>query len=215
MPVPGASDMQAGFHQIVRGLRQPRHAFSAVRARLRGRIFKLWCRLCRPRISIGRGLILNGKLKIRGPGRVIIGDNVVVGMHVTPFTYAPEAAIEIGDGVYLNGTRFGCKESIRVGARSVLAECRILDWDFHSSHPEHRNDPEYIRGAPVMIEENVWITVDCVILKGTTIGHNSTIGPNSVVRDDIPPNSLAGGNPAVVYGDARRYRIKDDSPESR
>ncbi len=119
--MPGASDMQAGFDQIVRGLRQPRHAFSAVRARLRGRIFKLWCRLCRPRISIGRGLILNGKLKIRGPGRVIIGDNVVIGMRVTPFTYAPEAAIEIGDGVYLNGTRFGCRESIRVGAPLYLA----------------------------------------------------------------------------------------------
>jgi acetyltransferase-like isoleucine patch superfamily enzyme len=153
-------------------------------------------------------LILNGKLKIRGPGRVIIGDNVVIGMRVTPFTYAPEAAIEIGEGVYLNGTRFGCKESIRVGARSILAECRILDWDFHSSHPEHRNDPEYIRSAPVTIEENVWITVDCVILKGTTIGQNSTIGPNSVVRENIPPNSIAGGNPAVVYGEARGSGVR-------
>jgi len=153
-------------------------------------------------------LILDGKLIIRGPGRVVIGDNVVIGMSVTPFTYAPEASIEIGDGVYLNGTRFGCKKRIRVGARSILAECRIVDWDFHSSHPDHRNDPEYIRGAPVTIEENVWITPDCVILKGTTIGRDSTIGPNSVVRDDIPPNSLAGGNPAVVYGDARRISVK-------
>jgi acetyltransferase-like isoleucine patch superfamily enzyme len=200
--------MQAGLGKIVRALRQPGRAFSAIRARLRGRIFKFWCQVCRRRISIGRRLILDGKLIIRGPGRVIIGDNVIIGMSVTPFTYAPEAAIEIGDGVYLNGTRFGCKKGIRVGARSILGECRIVDWDFHSSHPDHRNDPEYIRGAPVTIEENVWITPDCVILKGTTIGHDSTIGPNSVVREDIPPNSLAGGNPAVVYGDARRSGVQ-------
>jgi acetyltransferase-like isoleucine patch superfamily enzyme len=78
-----------------------------------------------------------------------------------------------------------------------------MDWDFHSTHPDHRNDPEYIRGAPVTIAENVWITTDCTVLKGTTIGHNSTIGVNSVVRNDIPPNSIASGNPAVVH--RRRY----------
>jgi acetyltransferase-like isoleucine patch superfamily enzyme len=171
---------------------------------LRGLIFKFWCRLFRPRVSIGRGFILDGKLKIRGPGRVIIGDNVVIGMSVTPFTYAQNAVIEIGNGAYLNGTRFGCKERIRVGSQSILAECRVMDWDFHSTNPDHRNDPEYIRAAPVTIEENVWITTDCTILKGTTIGYNSTIGANSVVRNDIPPNSIAAGNPAFVIGAATK-----------
>jgi acetyltransferase-like isoleucine patch superfamily enzyme len=198
--------MQAVLEKMGRALQHPGRAFSAVRARLRGQIFKAWCRIRGRRVSIGRRFILDGKLKIRGPGRVIIGDNVTIGMSVTPFTYAPQAIIEIGDGVYLNGTRFGCRDRIRVGPRSILAECRITDWDFHSTHPDHRNDPEFIRGAPVIIEENVWITADCMVLKGTTIGRDSTIGPNSVVRNDIPPNSIAGGNPAVVYGDARRVR---------
>jgi len=198
--------MGALLGKIGRGVRQPGKAFSAVRARMRGEIFKIWCLVRRRRVSIGRRLILDGKLKIRGPGRVIIGDNVMIGMSVTPFTYAPEAVIEIGDGVYLNGTRFGCKKRIRVGARSILAECRITDWDFHSTHPDHRNDPDYIRGAPITIGENVWITADCTILKGTTIGRDSTVGPNSVVRDDIPPGSIAGGNPAIVWSRAQgRY----------
>ena len=135
---------------------------------------------------------------------MIIGDNVMIDMLVTPFTYSREAVIEIGDGVFLNGTRFSCTQAIRVGSRSILAECRIGDSDFHSSDPDHRADPEYIRSAPVIIEENVWITVGCVILKGSRIGRNSTITPNSVVRGEIPPDCIAGGNPATVWKDLKQ-----------
>lgn len=128
----------------------------------------------------------------------MIGDNVVIGMLVTPYTYSPEAVIAIGDGTYLNGTRFGCKERIDIGARCILAECRITDYDFHSADPEHRNDPDYARSRPVRIGENVWITVQCIVQKGATIGEGSTIAVNSVVRGDIPPRVIAAGNPAVV-----------------
>jgi acetyltransferase-like isoleucine patch superfamily enzyme len=181
-----------------KALRDPSAAFTALRARLRGQVFTVWCRLFRPRVSIGKRLALQGALIIRGKGRVVIGNNVVVGMKVTPFTYEPGAVIEIGDNVFLNGTRFGCKTSIRIGSRSILAECRISDYDFHSTDPEHRNDPEYIRSSPVNIEENVWVTAGCVILKGATIGRNSTVSCNSVVRGYIPPECIAAGNPATV-----------------
>jgi acetyltransferase-like isoleucine patch superfamily enzyme len=129
----------------------------------------------------------------------VIGDNVVVGMVVTPYTYSADAVITIGDGTFLNGTRFGCKQRIDVGPRCILAECRIMDYDFHSTDPRHRNDPEHIKGRPVTIGENVWITVQCVVQKGVTIGSDSTITANSVVRADIPANVIAGGNPAQVW----------------
>lgn len=190
--------MSSLWGKVRRGLGNPGAAWSAVRIRLRGMLFKLWCRLFRPRVSIGRNLILGGKLKIRGPGRVIIGDNVTIGMVVTPYTYSTEAEIRIGDDVFLNGTRFGCKHRIEIGSRSILAECRILDYDFHSTDPEHRNDPEYIKSSPIAIGENVWITLQCIVQKGVTIGRDSTITPNSVVRSDIPAATIAGGNPAVV-----------------
>lgn len=187
------------YEKIRRGLKNPGDAFQAVRGRLRGALFTLWCRLFHPRIQIGRNLILNGKLKIRGPGRVIIGDDVNIGMLVTPYTYDPDAVIRIGDEAFLNGTRFGCKKRIDIGSRCILAECRILDYDFHSVDPRHRNDPEFIKGSPVTIGENVWITVQCIVQKGVTIGRNCTITANSVVRSDIPADTIAGGNPAVVW----------------
>ncbi len=181
-----------------RVLRDPKAAFGVARALIRGQIFTLWCRAFRPRIRIGRKLYLDGRLKIRGPGSVIIGDHVNIGMLVTPFTYSPEATIRIGDRAFLNGARFGCKYEINVGARCILGDCRVLDYDFHSVDPDHRNDPDYIKGAPITIEENVWITPDSIVQKGVRIGKNSTITMGSVVRNDIPPETIAGGNPAVV-----------------
>jgi len=129
---------------------------------------------------------------------VIIGDRVNVGELVTPFTHSRDAVIRIGDDVFLNGTRISCIESVEIGARCILADCRINDYDFHSVDPEHRNDPAYIKHKPVTIEENVWITISCIILKGVRIGRESTITPGSVVRSDIPARTIAGGNPAIV-----------------
>jgi acetyltransferase-like isoleucine patch superfamily enzyme len=51
---------------------------------------------------------------------------------------------------------------------------------------------------PVILEDNVWIGAGTTILKGTCIGENSIIGAGSVVTKDIPPNSIAAGNPAKV-----------------
>src|SRR5665213_107009 len=184
--------------KLFRGLKNPLDAWQSIRARTRGRCFTLWCRLFRPRITIGRNLILDGKLIVRGPGRVMLGNDVVVSMRVTPFTYDADATIEIGDRVFLNGTRLGCKQRLSIGNRCILAECRISDYDFHSVDPEHRNDPAYIKHRPVTIEENVWIGTDCSIQKGVTVGRNSTIAAMSLVRSDVPSYSVAGGNPAVV-----------------
>lgn len=184
--------------KIQRGLREPGAAWGSVRGRVRGWLFTRWCRTFRPRVRIGRNLFLGGRLKIRGPGSVVIGDNVSVGMTVTPYTYSRDAVIHIGDRVFLNGARFGCKQRVEIGAHCILAECSISDYDFHSVNPEHRNEPDYIKCRPVTIGENVWVTRDCTIQKGVIIGRDSTIATMSVVRTSIPERCIAGGNPAVV-----------------
>ena len=51
---------------------------------------------------------------------------------------------------------------------------------------------------PVTIGDNVWICAGVMVLPGVTIGPNSVIGAGSVVTKDIPPNSLAVGNPCSV-----------------
>ena len=52
---------------------------------------------------------------------------------------------------------------------------------------------------PVRIDECVWIGSHCIILPGTHIGEGAIIQAGSVVHGEIPPLSIAGGNPAKVF----------------
>jgi acetyltransferase-like isoleucine patch superfamily enzyme len=68
-----------------------------------------------------------------------------------------------------------------------------------SSHPI---DPAERRACviarPIRIGHNVWIAAGATIIGGVTIGENSVVAAGSVVTRDVPPNSLAAGNPARV-----------------
>lgn len=181
--------------KLVKALRQPRVARDHVMSVLRGRWYKFFYALTGARVTIGRNFKVDGSLSIRGPGRVVIGDDVRVGMRVTPWTHEKDAVIEIGNRVFLNGTRFGCAKSIAVGDDCILADCRLMDTDHHGVDP--RNRGEY-KSAPIVVGKNVWITIQCVVLKGTTIADGCTVTPNSVVAKSLPePDSIYGGNPAV------------------
>lgn len=50
----------------------------------------------------------------------------------------------------------------------------------------------------VTIGDDVWIGRRVIILPGVTIGRGSIIGAGAVVAKDIPPYSVAVGNPARV-----------------
>lgn len=50
----------------------------------------------------------------------------------------------------------------------------------------------------ITINDNVWIGSMVSILPNTAIGDGSIIGCNSVVKGEIPPYSIAVGNPAKV-----------------
>ncbi len=49
-----------------------------------------------------------------------------------------------------------------------------------------------------VIENDVWIGQNVTVMPGVHIGDGAIIGANSVVAKDIPPYSVAIGNPAGV-----------------
>lgn len=157
----------------------------------------MWLPLRGIRFSAGRNLKVYGTLKVRGPGRVIFGDNVVVGMLVTPFTHDKDAVLQVGNHCFIHGARFGCASSISVGDDCILAECRVMDSNFHSTRADRWNPKAPIRIKPVRIERNVWIAGEVGILPGTTIGENSVVGFGAVCSGVYPANMLIAGNPAV------------------
>jgi acetyltransferase-like isoleucine patch superfamily enzyme len=117
-------------------------------------------------------------------------------------TFADTSAIIFGDHSGMTGGAIIARsKTIRIGARCMLAPgVTILDSDFHIAWPpDRRHDTwETDIDRDVTLEENVWIGMGCIILKGVTIGENSVIAAGSVVVSDVPSNCLAGGNPARV-----------------
>ena len=61
---------------------------------------------------------------------------------------------------------------------------------------------------PVSIGDFVWIGANVTILPGVTIGEGAIIQAGAVVRNDIKPMSIAGGNPAKEFAtrDVEHYR---------
>ena len=57
-------------------------------------------------------------------------------------------------------------------------------------------DDEYAK--PITIGDNCWLASNVVVTGGVTIGEGCVIGAGSVVTKDIPPHSLAVGNPCKV-----------------
>jgi acetyltransferase-like isoleucine patch superfamily enzyme len=113
-------------------------------------------------------------------------------------THGDFASIQIGDGCGFSGTVIGAAESIKIGNNVFFgANTLVTDFDWHSVDPEHRKTGKP-KSAPIVIEDNVWIGINAVVLKGVTIGQNSIIGANSLVVKDIPANVIAGGNPCKV-----------------
>jgi acetyltransferase-like isoleucine patch superfamily enzyme len=117
-------------------------------------------------------------------------------------TFYPTAIITICDNAGMTGgVIIARSKTIRIGENCMLAPgVTIMDSDFHISWPPHRrhNTWETDIDRDVTLEENVWVGMNSIILKGVTIGRNSVIAAGSVVVHSIPSNCLAGGNPAKV-----------------
>lgn len=165
-------------------------------------------------VQYGKNLRLRGLpvLVCRQRGGIKMGDNVainssllsnLIGLYQRTIIVArtPEAQIRIGDDVGISGATIYARERIEIGSHTRIgANVKIIDNDFHPVDPALRlkasNQNMGVR--PVVIGENVFIGTNSIILKGTKIGDNTTIGAGSVVHGEIPANCVAAGNPAKV-----------------
>lgn len=109
-----------------------------------------------------------------------------------------EAKLTIGDNVGISGGGICVQTEVNIGKDVMFgANSFITDTDFHPVAPENRRTSrEGVGTKKVVIEDNVFIGMNTVILKGVTIGENSIVGANSTVVKNIPPNEIWGGSPA-------------------
>jgi acetyltransferase-like isoleucine patch superfamily enzyme len=117
-------------------------------------------------------------------------------------TWQAGSILQIGANFAMTGGSICAGEQIVIGNHVVVgANSTILDGDFHPIDPKaRRQTPNAAATLPVTIEDNVFIGMNCLILKGVTIGHDSVIGAGSIVTKDVPAGTVVAGNPAQAIG---------------
>lgn len=160
------------------------------------------------KIEIGKKTKFYQPLKLKnGGGEILIGKNCSFGFRyggrfkngeIEIQTRSKEAKIEIGNNVSTNNNLFLCsRKFIKIGEKVLIGrDVIIMDHNGHGIKPTERNLPGTARG--IEIKDNVWLGSNVVILPGTTIGENTIVGANSVVKGEIPANVIVQGNPAKI-----------------
>jgi acetyltransferase-like isoleucine patch superfamily enzyme len=144
---------------------------------------------------------------VQGRGRLIIGDDVTVdgkcNFHFGARRSVPPT-LTIGSNTSIgHGCTFAVNKQVTIGRGCLIAGfVSMFDSPGHSTDPAERAagvpvTDEEVR--PVVVEDNVWVGYGSVIMPGVTIGKNSVVAVGSVVTSDIPPNTMALGNPARKF----------------
>jgi len=138
-------------------------------------------------------------------------------------TLRPKAEIVIGSHVGMSGTVVCAAESVHIGDRVMLgANTTITDTD---SHPidyrmrfpvNHGLDPRFAdtetHVAPVVLEDDVFVGMHSIILKGVTIGRGAVVAAGSVVTKSVLPGEIVGGAPARVIGTSSQEYLEREFP---
>ena len=115
-------------------------------------------------------------------------------------TRSANAVLTIGDNCGFTGAVVVATERVAIGDRVLVGgNAQIVDTDFHPLTPEGRaEDINAGSSRPIQIENDVFIGMNSLILKGVTLGEGCVVGAGSVVSRDVPPRTVVAGNPATV-----------------
>jgi virginiamycin A acetyltransferase len=136
------------------------------------------------RFAIGARSMIDSFVKFKpagGAGEILIGADSYINSGCVLYS---GHGITIGDGVL-------------VAANCVFAP---TNHEFRDPDRPIREQGFSASKGGIVVEDDVWIGAGCVILDGARIGKGSVIGALSLVRGEIPPYSIAAGNPIAIRG---------------
>ena len=175
--------------------------------------------------SFGRGVYVGGLPYVIGPVEIHMGDYSGIGEKSSILSgwivERPRLVLKDHAGVGIGAIIAVNREVVIEEYVTISWDCRISDSDGHPREADLRaagKPPDTKDILPVHIGRYAWIGNGCYIMKGVTIGEGAIIGANSVVISNIPPYSLAMGNPAEVilrnFGRPTTARKKSPAPEA-
>ena len=189
----------------------PRHIFQKIWFRLRyeHRIMpylrKYWWQILGA--HVGRGTTLP-VLEMTWPHQVQIGDKCNLKRDIRfkfDGVWKPGPSIVVENHVFIGeGCEFNIRKHIQVQSDSLIASgCKFIDHDHSTVLAAGPMNNQPCLEAPIIIEENVWLGVNVIVLKGVTIGTGAVVGAGAVVTKSIPANEVWAGIPARKIGERR------------
>jgi len=135
-----------------------------------------------------------------------VGDEVWIEL---PFFCDYGVHVHIGATTFVNANCvFLDSAEIRIGANGLIAPgvqlltathpLRAADRIVPAAERTNGRSPYRTFARPITIGNDVWIGAGTIVFPGVTIGDGATIGAGSLVTSDVPPNSLAYGQPCRV-----------------
>lgn len=143
---------------------------------------------------------LSTKIIMNNPSCCLIGHNFRTRNNVE-INVRDKAKLIIDDNVFINSnTIITCRDRIYIGKNTIIApNVMIFDHDHKIQNGRVlHNDYEL---NEIIIGKNVWIGAGSIILRGSKIGDNSIIAAQSVVKGEIPSNT--------IYIQSRKSNLKD------
>jgi galactoside O-acetyltransferase len=152
-----------------------------------------------------------------GKTYVKIGDNTI--LDCTIIFSSGSGEINVGNNCWIGGSQLVCISKIIIGDNVFISwGCYICDHDSHSINyldrridiaqqlDDFKNKRDLlssknwgvVNSKPIKICSDAWIGMNCIILKGVTIGEGAIVAAGSVVTKDVSPFTIVGGNPAKL-----------------
>lgn len=173
-------------------------------------------------MNIGNSHILNNfRVSINKPlsnkKYIDIGNDSMLDCKIS--FHSENGKVTIGNNTFIGNSNFLCRTSIDIENNVFISwDCFFYDNDSHSvDYRERENDIlqqltdfrnnesvlknknwEVVNSKPIKVCSNAWIGMNCIILKGVTIGEGAIVGAGSVVTKDVPSWTIVGGNPARI-----------------
>ncbi|MGF1445230.1 MAG: acyltransferase [Pikeienuella sp.] len=133
------------------------------------------------RIRRGTGVVISPDVVFSHPERIEIGDRVRIGSRCHFWAGPSHGRVIIGADAL-----FGPEVMVTAAT-----------YRYNDGHPVTR---QHMDEADVLIGRDVWLGTRAVVLPGARIGDGAIIGAGALVKSEIPPMSIAVGQPARVVG---------------
>lgn len=156
------------------------------------------------KFQVGKGSYVDPSVRIIGWRNVVIGKNTVLSEDVwLNVNFRDQGTKRI---IIENNCHIGKRNFFSAGPLISFKDYCFTGIDCHFLGCGHITDSPMVPyiasgltlGDTIEIGVNCWLTTSVTVMQGVRIGCGSVIGARSVVLNNIPPFSIAVGNPCRV-----------------